>query len=70
MNNILGAFMNLMAQGGQNPQNLVNSILQNNPDFAKAIQGQNPQSLAMQELQRRGIDPRQFMSMINGNGRR
>lgn len=69
MNNIMGAFMNLMSQGGQNPQNLVNSILQNNPDFAKAIQGQNPQSLAMQELQRRGIDPRQFMSMING-GRR
>ena len=69
MNNIMGAFMNLMAQGGRNPQNLVNSILQNNPDFAKAIQGQNPQSLAMQELQRRGIDPRQFMSMING-GRR
>lgn len=70
--NPMGAIMNLIMQGGNNPQAFANSLLQKNPDFAKALQGQNPRTLAMQELQKRGIDPNAVMRLFggNGNGRR
>lgn len=64
-NNPMGMIMQLLAQGGANPQAFANQLLQNNPDFAKAIQGQNPQELAMAELKKRGIDPNQILQLIN-----
>lgn len=63
-NNPMASIINLMAQGGNNPQAFAQQLLQNNPNFAKAIQGQNPQQLAMAELQRRGINPNQIMQMF------
>lgn len=60
----MATIMQLMAQGGKNPQAFANQLLQNNPNFAQAIQGQNPKQLAMQELQKRGIDPNQIMQMF------
>lgn len=63
-NNPMNSIMSLLAQGGNNPEAFAKSLLQNNPEFAKAIQGQNPQQLAMQELQRRGIDPNQVMRLF------
>lgn len=59
----------LMQQGKGNPQAMAQQILQQNPQFAKAIQGQNPQQLAEQLMRKNGMDINQVMSMING-GRR
>lgn len=61
----MASIMQLMAQGRNNPQAFVQTLLNNNPNFARALQGQNPQQLAMQELQRRGINPQQIMQLIN-----
>lgn len=63
-NNPMVNIMRVISQCGNNPQAYANQILQNNPNFAKAIQGQNPQSLAINELRKRGIDPNQIMQMI------
>jgi len=63
-NNPMANIMRMISQCGNNPQAYANQILQNNPNFAKAIQGQNPQTLAMNELRKRGIDPNQIMQMI------
>ena len=63
-NNPMSAIMSLMAQGGNNPQAFANSLLKNNPDFAKALQGQNPRDLAMRVMQQRGIDPNAVMRMF------
>lgn len=59
----------LMQQGKGNPQAMAQQILQQNPQFAKAIQGQNPQQLAEQLMKQKGMDINQVMSMFNG-GRR
>lgn len=59
----------LMQQGKGNPQAMAQQILQQNPQFAKAIQGQNPKQLAEQLMRKNGMDINQVMSMING-GRR
>lgn len=63
-NNAFSTITSLLTQCGNNPQMFAQNILKNNPEFAKAIQGQNPQELAMRELQRRGIDPNQIMRLI------
>lgn len=55
-----------MMQGGQNPQVLVNQILQQNPQFARMIQGQNVQKMAMEAMRQQGIDPNQIAQMFGG----
>lgn len=65
-NNPMMMIMNLLSQGRNNPKAFADSLLQNNPDFAKALQGQNPRELAMQEMKRRGIDPNQIMGLLCG----
>lgn len=55
-----------MMQGGQNPQVLVNQILQQNPQFARMIQGQNVQQMAMDAMRQQGIDPNQIAQMFGG----
>ena len=67
--NPMGMIMNLIAQGRNNPQMFVNGLLQKNPNFAKSLQGQNPKQLAMQELNKRGIDPNIFLQMFNNGGK-
>lgn len=65
-NTPINNIMQLMAQAKGNPQQFANSILQNNPQFAQSLQGQNPRDLAMRELQKRGIDPNMIVRMMNG----
>lgn len=55
-----------MMQGGQNPQVLANQILQQNPQFARMIQGQNVQQMAMEAMRQQGIDPNQIAQMLGG----
>lgn len=55
---------NMLRQAGNNPQAVVQNIMRNNPEFAKGLQGQNLQQLAMSEMQRRGINPQMFMNGI------
>lgn len=64
--NAMNSIMNLMSQASGNPEQFANSLLQNNPEFAKALQGQNPKELAMRELQRRGISPDLIFRMMSG----
>ena len=72
---MMGRGMNPMAlmqsiqgimQGGQNPQVLANQILQQNPQFARMIQGQNVQPMAMEAMSQQGIDPNQIAQMFGG----
>ena len=55
-----------MMQGGQNPQVLANQILQQNPQFARMIQGQNVQQMSMEAMRQQGIDPNQIAQMFSG----
>lgn len=55
-----------MMRGGQNPQALANQILQQNPQFARMIQGQNVQQMAMDAMRQQGIDPNQIAQMFGG----
>ena len=63
-NPILGSIMQMMGQGGGNPQAMVQQILSQNPDFAKQIQGQNVPQMAQQMLRQRGIDPNMIQQMM------
>ena len=58
---------NMLRQGGGNPQVIAQNILKNNPQFANAIQGQNLQELAMQEMRKSGLNPQMFMNNMFGN---
>ena len=56
-------------KGMGNPQSIVAMLGQKNPQAAQRIQalmnsGGNPQQIVMQELQNKGIDFNQLMSMI------
>ena len=59
-NRIMQQFAMMIQQGWSNPQAYVNELLRKNPEFAKHIQGQNVQQMAMQALKGMGIDPQQF----------
>ena len=59
---------NMVRQSGGNIQGMAQNILKNNPEFANALQGQNLQELAMQEMRRSGINPRMLNGMF-GNGK-
>lgn len=52
--------MAMMQQGGANPQAYVQQLLQQNPQLAQRLQGQNVQQMAAQALQQMGINPQQF----------
>lgn len=58
---------NMLRQGGGNPQVIAQNILKNNPQFANAIQGQNLQELAMNEMRKSGLNPQMFMNNMFGN---
>ena len=58
---------NMLRQGGGNPQVIAQNILNNNPQFAQQLQGQNLQELAMQEMRKRGLNPQMFMNNMFGN---
>lgn len=56
----------MMQQGGGNPQAMAERILKNNPQFANAIQGQNLQQMAINEMAKNGINPQMFMNGMFG----
>lgn len=58
---------NMLRQSGGNMQNVAQSILKNNPQFAQMIQGQNLQELAMNEMRKSGMNPKMFMDNMFGN---
>lgn len=65
MNNpIMGMFMQLMGQSGGNPQAMAQQILQQNPEFARQLQGQNVPQMAQQMLRQQGIDPGVIQNMM------
>ena len=63
-NNTINYLINLVSRANGNPQDLAMNILKNNPNFARAIQGQDPKALAIQELQKRGINPDMIEKLI------
>lgn len=68
-NQFMQMIQGMMQQGGQNPQAFVDKLLKDNPQFAKQIEGQNVQQMAMEVMKQRGIDPSQLSQMFGG-GRR
>lgn len=67
MNNpIIMLVQQMMQQGAGNIQAYANGLLQNNPEFAKAIQGQNLSKLGMDMLAKNGIRPDQISNMFGG----
>jgi isocitrate/isopropylmalate dehydrogenase len=63
-NPIMGSIMQMIGQGGGNPQAMVQQILSQNPEFAKQIQGQNVTQMAQQMLRQQGIDPGMIQNMM------
>lgn len=64
VNPIMGTIMQMMGQGGGNPQAMIQQILSQNPEFAKQIQGQNVPQMAQQMLRQQGIDPAMIQQMM------
>lgn len=61
-----------MLQGAQNPQAMFQQMIQGNPQLSSVLsqiqnstQGSNPQTVAMQLAQQRGISQDQVMNMYN-----
>ena len=63
-NPVITTIMQMMSQGGGNPQQMAQQILAQNPEFAKQIQGQDVQKMAQQMLRQRGIDPGMIQQMM------
>ena len=61
-----------MLQGSQNPQQMFQQMLQQNPQMSSALsqiqnstQGANPRDVAMQLAKQRGMSEQQVMNMFN-----
>lgn len=63
-NPIVSMIQQMMMRGGNNPQAMVQQILQNNPQFAQQIQGKDVSRMAQDMLRQRGIDPAQIQNMF------
>ena len=63
-NPILMMIQQMMSRGGNNPQAMVQQILQNNPQFAQQIQGKDVSRMAQDMLRQRGIDPAQIQNIF------
>ena len=63
-NNPILMIQQMMSRGGNNPQAMVQQILQNNPQFAQQIQGKDVSRMAQDMLRQRGIDPAQIQNMF------
>ena len=66
-----------MLQGSQNPQQMFQQMLQQNPQMSSALsqiqnstQGSNPRDVAMQLAKQRGMSEQQVMSMFNALNKR
>ena len=63
-NPIMTMISQMITRGGNNPQAMVQQILQNNPQFAQQIQGKDVSKMAQEMLRQRGIDPSQLQNMF------
>jgi hypothetical protein len=66
-----------MLRGAQNPQQMFQNMLQQNPQMSSALsqiqnstQGSNPRDVAMQLAKQRGMSEQQVMSMFNALNRK
>ena len=65
-----------MLRGAQNPQQMFQNILQQNPQISSALsqiqnstQGANPRDVAMQLAKQRGMSEQEVMNMFNSLNR-
>lgn len=65
-----------MLRGAQNPQQMFQNILQQNPQISSALsqiqnstQGANPKDVAMQLARQRGMSEQEVMNMFNSINR-
>lgn len=65
-----------MLRGAQNPQQMFQNILQQNPQISSALsqiqnstQGANPRDVAMQLARQRGVSEQEVMNMFNSLNR-
>lgn len=65
MNLIRQQVFGMMQAGQSNQQEYIQRLLKNNPDFARMINGRNPQQVLNEVLMRQHINPGQFMSDLN-----
>jgi hypothetical protein len=65
MNLIRQQVFGMMQAGQSNPQEYLQRLLKNNPDFAQMINGRNPQQVLNEVLMRQQINPSQFMMDLN-----
>ena len=66
-----------MLRGSQNPQQMFQQMLQQNPQMSSALsqiqnstQGSNPKDVAMQLAKQRGMSEQDVMNMFNSLNRR
>ena len=66
-----------MLRGSQNPQQMFQNMLMQNPQMSSALsqiqnstQGSNPRDVAMQLARQRGMSEQQVMNMFNSLNRR
>jgi hypothetical protein len=66
-----------MLRGAQNPQQMFQNMLMQNPQMSSALsqiqnstQGANPRDVAMQLARQRGMSEQQVMNMFNSLNRR
>ena len=66
-----------MLRGAQNPQQMFQNMLQQNPQMSSALsqiqnstQGANPRDVAMQLARQRGMSEQEVMNMFNSLSRR
>ena len=66
-----------MLRGAQNPQQMFQNMLQQNPQMSSALsqiqnstQGANPRDVAMQLAKQRGMSEQEVMNMFNSLNRR
>ena len=66
-----------MLRGAQNPQQMFQNMLQQNPQISSALsqiqnstQGANPRDVAMQLARQRGMSEQEVMNMFNSLNRR
>ena len=67
MNNpgqLVQAIVGMIRQGGGNPKAFAQSLLQNNPQFAQMIRGQNVQKMAEEAMRNAGIRPEMLSGFL------
>lgn len=76
LNTVIGNIVS-MQQAGKNPQVLMNTILQSNPQYGQMLNqlknmanGRNPQEFVMQLAQQNGVSPQNLQALQQMFGRK